>query len=78
LKILNFDIKLDFKNHIEKQLEAEKIVRWCMHICDSYERTRNRQSVLLSLIESLESLNLTLSSFGVGFVVGTIYSIQML
>jgi len=28
--------KLDIKNHIEKRLEAERIVRWCMHIRDSY------------------------------------------
>jgi len=30
--------KLDIKNQIEKRLEAEKIVRWCMHIRNNYVR----------------------------------------
>jgi len=28
--------KLDIKDNIEKQLEAEKILRWSMHIRNSY------------------------------------------
>jgi len=31
--------KLDIKNHVEKQLEAERIVRSCIHIQNSYIRS---------------------------------------
>jgi len=44
--------KLDIKNHIEKRLEAEKIVRWCMHIRNSY--VRNMYKILATLKKKSE------------------------
>jgi len=44
--------KLDIKNRIEKRLEAERIVRCCMHIRDSY--VRNMYKILVVLKKKSE------------------------
>jgi len=44
--------KLDIKNQIEKRLEAEKIVRWCMHIRNNY--VRNMYKILITLKKKSE------------------------
>jgi len=43
-KILN---KINIRNQIEKLLEAERIVRWSMHVIDYY--SRNMYNILTSL-----------------------------
>jgi len=51
--------KLNIKNQIEKQLEAEKIIRWCMHIRNNY--IRNMYNVL-AVLKKKSEICLTLVS----------------
>jgi len=46
--------KLDIKSHIEKRLEAERIVRWCMHIRNDY--VRNIYKILIIIYRRLDKV----------------------
>jgi len=54
-----FKKKLDVKNHIEKLLEAERIVRWCMHIRNSYVRNIYK---ILALLKKKSEVCLSLAN----------------
>lgn len=51
--------KFDIKNHIKKRLEAERILRWCMHIRDSYVRNMYK---ILALLKKKSEICLTLAT----------------
>lgn len=56
-KVKDIVKKINIKGHIEKQLEAEKIIRWCMHIRNSHIRKIYK---MLTLIKKKSEVNLTL------------------
>jgi len=49
--------KLDIKDNIEKQLEAEKILRWSMHIRNSYIHNMYK---ILAVLKKKSEVHLTL------------------
>jgi len=51
--------KLDIKSHIEKRLEAERIVRWCMHIRNDYVRNIYK---ILTLLKKKSKVCLSLAN----------------
>jgi len=63
--------RLDIKNHVKKQLEAERIIRCCMHIRDSHIRNmykilavlKKKSQVCLSLANKCSTIDEKLRAF---------------